>query len=426
MQDTLHIPPFINYTCQTCGWCCHQYDITFSQADYDRLNKHDWGKLEPSLAGKEWSAPLRDRRTPDRYRLRYAADGACLFLQGDKCLMHKHVGELGKTLGCCVYPFTFVSTPTGVYVGCRFSCRAVAFGIGEPIIRREESLRRQLDLCEASGHVPRYGKTVVFSGRTTLPWTDYLELERVLLRVFLRDDLPLARRLYLAYKFLDILRQARLERVRGQKFRELVTILEAGLLQEAESEPLPEGANPLWRVMFRQFCFLFQRRQGGSYRELGLMGRLGVRIKSFRTGIRFATGAGEVELPAIDGAIDLKALRDVEVGRLNSAQELALSRFIAGKIYGKQHFGRLFFNYSLQRGLEFLLLSAGAVLWYARVLALARGDKEVNTDDVVEAIRYVDFCYGYSSAPGLILERLRVQLLSREDLGIRLVLSQYV
>jgi Fe-S-cluster containining protein len=422
----MHIPPFINYTCQTCGWCCHQYDITFSQADYDRLGHCDWGKLEPSLAGREWAAPLRDRRTPDRYRLRYAKDGACVFLKDNLCLMHKHVGELGKTLGCCVYPFTFASTPTGIYVGCRFSCRAVAFGIGEPIVRIEKSLRQQLDLCERAGHVPRYDKTVRFSGRTMLPWKDYLELEQVLLRVFLRDDLPLVRRLYLAHKFLEILRQARLERVRGQRFRELVVILEAGLLHEAESEPLPEGIGALWRVMFRQFCFLFQRRQGGSYRELGFLGKLGVRLRTFRTGIQFARGHGKVMLPAIDAAVDLDALRDVEVGRLNQAQEQAISRFLAGKIYGKQHFGKLFFNYSLRRGLEFLLLSAGAVLWYARVLALARGEKQVNNDDVVEAIRYVDFCYGYSTAPALIMERLRVQLLSQDDRAIRLVLAQYL
>ena len=426
MTYALHIPAFVNYECQLCGWCCHQYDITFSQADFDRLENHDWGKLEPSLAGQEWAAPLRDRRTPDRYRLRYASDGACVFLKDNLCLMHKHVGELGKTLGCCVYPFTFVSTPTGVYVGLRFSCRAVAFGIGEPVVRLEKSLRQQLELCEKAGHVPRYDKNVRFSGRTTIPWDDYLELEQVLLRVFLRDDLPLVRRLYLAHKFLEILRRARLERVRGQRFRELVVVLEAGLLHEAESEPLPEGIGGLWRVMFRQFCFLFQRRQGGAYRELGLLGKLGVRLRTFRTGIQFARGRGRVELPDVETGIDLDALRDVEVGRLNQAQEQALSRFLAGKIYGKQHFGKLFFNYSLRRGLEFLLLSAGAVLWYARVLALARGDKQVSTDDVIEAVRYVDFCYGYSAAPALILERLRVQLLSQEDRAIRLVLSQYL
>jgi len=49
---SLHAPEFVNYACQLCGWCCRQYDISFSRADFERLSKLDWGKLEPALAGK--------------------------------------------------------------------------------------------------------------------------------------------------------------------------------------------------------------------------------------------------------------------------------------------------------------------------------------------------------------------------------------
>ena len=243
MTANLHAPEFVNYACQLCGWCCHQYDISFSRADFERLSKLDWGRLEPALAGKEWAAPLRDSGNPDPYRLRYAADGACVFLDGNKCRMHKHVGEFGKTLGCSAYPFTFAATPSGVYVGCRFSCKAMAYGLGEPLARRMDCLQKQLALCAEAGRVPRYGDEVAWDGRRTLPWADYLALEEALIRVFLRDDLPLARRLFLAHKFVDVLHQAKLDRVRGPKFREFIGILETGLLLEAETEPLPGGAS---------------------------------------------------------------------------------------------------------------------------------------------------------------------------------------
>jgi len=119
-MSRLHIPPFVNYDCTLCGWCCHQYDISFSQEDYERLAKREWGALEPDLAGREWCAPLRGERGYAQYRLRYTPEGACVFLGRDnKCLMHKHVGELGKALGCCVYPFTFVDSPTGRSSGAR-------------------------------------------------------------------------------------------------------------------------------------------------------------------------------------------------------------------------------------------------------------------------------------------------------------------
>jgi len=426
VNEPLHLPAFVNYSCTTCGWCCHQYDITFSRADYERLSKYDWGALEPALAGREWCEPLKDRANPDTWRLRYDESGQCVFLGPDNlCRMHRHVGELGKTLGCCVYPFTFAATPTGVYAGLRFSCRAVAYGLGEPTPRKEAFVRKQLALCAESGHVPHYGDEVLFHGNTRLRWEDYLALETALIRILLRDDLPLTRRLFLAHKMMDVLRDARLDRMRGARFKELLRILETGLLAEAESEPLPPPIGGIARVLFRQYCFLFQRRQGGSYRELDFRGRLGVRLGNFRRGVRFASGRGRVDLPALPAPVDVAQVEALPREPLDPAAEMALSRFLAAKLYGKQHFGRLFFGYSLMQGFTFLLLAAGAVMWYARAHALARGAGRVESSDVIEAIRYVDFCYGYSSAPALILERLRVRLLGRGDIAARVVLMQY-
>jgi Fe-S-cluster containining protein len=425
LAASLHAPEFVNYACQLCGWCCHQYDISFSRADFERLSKLDWGRLEPALAGKEWAAPLRDFGSADAYRLRYGADGACVFLDGNKCRMHAHVGEFGKTLGCSAYPFTFAATPSGIYVGCRFSCKAMAYGLGEPLARRMGCLQKQLALCVEAGRVPRYGDEVAWDGRRTLLWTDYLALEEALIRVFLRDDLPLARRLFLAHKFVEVLHQAKLDRVRGPKFREFIEILETGLRLEAGAEPLPAGANALSRMMFRQFCFLFQRRQGGSYREMSLFGKLGARLRTFWTGVQFTFGAGAPPLVAMSGPVSLAKVAALRAQPLDGDAEIAISRFLAAKLYGKQHFGKLFFNYTLLSGLEFLLLSAGAVMWYARARAVARDDSETTLEDVLEAIRYVDFCYGYSAAPALILERARVRMLSHGDTAIRLVLGQY-
>jgi Fe-S-cluster containining protein len=420
---SLHAPEFVNYACQLCGWCCRQYDISFSRADFERLSKFDWASLEPALAGKEWAQPLRDLASPDEYRLRFH-DGACVFLGGDRCLMHKHVGEMGKTLGCSVFPFTFAATPSGVYVGCRFSCKSLAYGLGEPLARRMGCIQKQLALCAAAGRVPRYDDQVVWDGRRKLPWADYLALEEVLIRVFLRDDLPLPRRLFLAQKFVDILDQAKLDRVSGPKFRELMEILETGLLQEAQIEPFPGKPKGISRLMFRQFLFLFQRRQGGAYREMSFSARLRARLRTFWTGIQFVFNFGAPELAGIPGRVPLKKVAAAPPPPLDGEAEIALSRFLAAKLYGKQHFGKLFFNYPLRSGLEFFLLSAGAVLWYARAEAVARGEPQAKLEDVLEAIRCVDFCYGYSAAPAASVERLRVRLLSHGDAAIRLILAQ--
>ena len=60
-----------------------------------------------------------------------------------------------------------------------------------------------------------------------------------------------------------------------------------------------------------------------------------------------------------------------------------------------------------------------------RARVRARGDSATTPEDVCEAIRYVDFCYGYSRAPALLLERMRIRILSHGDAAIRLAIAQY-
>ena len=141
--------------------------------------------------------------------------------------------------------------------------------------------------------------------------------------------------------------------------------------------------------------------------------------------MQFTFNAGAPPLVAMPGPAPLAKIAVLRPQALGSEAEMAISRFLAAKLYGKQHFGKLFFDYPLRSGLEFLLLSAGAVMWYARARTVARGDSQTTLEDVLEAIRCVDFCYGYSAAPALILERARVRMLSHGDTAIRLVLEQY-
>ena len=339
--------------------------------------------------------------------------------------MHEHVGELGKTLGCCVYPFTFAATPDGTYVGCRFSCKAMAYGMGEPIVHRKDDLKKQLTLCEKSRQVPQYPNEVVFEGKRTLPWADYMKLEKTLIRALLRDDLSFMRRLFMMSKIAEVLSAAHFENVRGPKFAELMQILEPGLLFEAQNEQLPGPVHGIGSVMFRQFCFLFQRRQGGAYREFSAKEKLKARIEQFWRGLQYAFGTGSPEPPAFAGRVPLSRLAAFPAEPLGNEEEFALSRFLAAKLFGKQYFGKLFFNYSVLQGLNFMILAAGAVMWYARARALARNAAQTEAEDIIEAIRYVDFCYGYSRAPAMLLERMRVRILGRHDTAIRLALAQF-
>lgn len=427
-RPPLRVPTFVNYECRLCGWCCHQYDITVSREDKERLSAYDWAALEPELSGRELFAAVRGRRhRGDEFRLHYTPEGACAFLSSENtCLMHRHVGELGKPLGCCVFPLTFASTPTGVYVGCRFSCMAVAYGMGDPLPRKSRFMERQIDLVEKAGHLPRYPDIVVIAPGRFLPWDDYIRLEEMAIRIMLREDIALLHRLLALHDIIEVLKRANFDRLRGERFGELLHILEEGLPAEAGRENPRRRPDPILRMIFRQFCFLFQNRHGGAYHELGPVGRLRARLENLARSLRFTFNMGRVRPAAFPGEFALADVATIPPPPLGPNEELAISRFLAAKMFGKQHFGPLFFRYPVADGLTFLLLAAGAVLWYARALALARGTKAPEHRDVIEAIRYVDFCYGFSPAPGLIVERIRVKLLGHGDAAMRLAADQFV
>lgn len=426
-QTALHVPAFVNYDCRMCGWCCRQYELVFSAEEHAGLARRDWGALASLPAGKAWCSPVKGRGSGGSYRLRYGPAGGCIFLSpGNKCLMHAHVGELGKIIACGVFPFTFLATPTGVYVGCRFGCPAVAGGLGRPLTDRQDSLRKQLGLVREAGALPRGDEAVVFSGKRTLSWQDYLCLEGALLRLLLREDVPLVRRVFAVHKFVDTLSVMKPGRVRGPQFKELVELLEQGLLGEALGETLPGKADGLRRALFRQHCFVFQRRHGGSYHELGASAKLRVRLGNFWRSMQFAFGVGSPSLPEFPGRFSVAGVAGVKVHAFGPEDDLAVSRYLAAKVFGKQYFGRLFFGYSLRQGLVFLLLSAGAVMWYARAHALVFGRTTTKHEDIIEAIRYVDYCYGSSPVPGLFFQRLCTRIMGFDDSYARAALAQFV
>ena len=177
--------------------------------------------------------------------------------------------------------------------------------------------------------------------------------------------------------------------------------------------------------MFRQFCGLLQQRLDLTYRDLSPAGKLKARLGRFRRGLEFSFNSGVPTLPVFPEKVSLSDVNRAVMRPLNRDEALSLSRFVAAKLFGKQYFGASFFNYSWLDGINFLILITGAVMWYARALALARGAAELGDEDVIEAIRYVDLSYGSSRAPAQMFERLRVALLSSSDTAVRLAIAQY-
>ena len=423
-QDEIHLPPFVRYDCVQCGWCCGQFDITFSEDDARRLAKTEWGEVLPDLKDKDWRLPTKRTPPADTWRFATRKDGTCVFLgEGGACRMHTHTTEMGKALACTTFPFTIARTPTGIYVGLRFSCLSVAEGTGRTLDSRLGFLRRLIRRLGKEGHSPLYYEDLFFDREKRILWGDYLALEDALIATFLRTDLPLTHRVTLAWRLVSIVREWDLSVWRGEVFRRQLHARLNTLIEQYRELDIPRPKlKGRERLMFRQFCYHFQRRTAAWYFGLGRWGKVRERAHWFMDGVRFAFNRGTVRLPD-GGPIPLRRVGDVRLPPFDEAADRMLSRYLAAKLFGKQVFGRLFFGYTFYDGFVFLTLAYAAILWLARGYALARGTEVVSLEDLTWALRAVDFCYNYSPAAGRSTERIRVRTLGGGDSAVRLAVA---
>jgi len=415
--DRLHVPAFLSYVCQACGQCCREYEIVLAAEEFKRLSKCDWARTFPQLAGRRLFAQSRRRGPGSPHRLSLKDDQSCVFLDADgKCLMHRHFGEKPKALACVLFPFTFAHTPVGVFVGCRFNCTAVARGLGDTLVRRRKALQRLLRRYDEAGHAARYEDVVHFDRHQSIGWLEYMHIERALVDTFLRPGLALERRIALAWRLVGLMREAKLEDLHGARFDEFVRLLAEGLSgSDPGASALPRRPRLIHRWMFNQMLFMFHHRTTASFLEMGFWQRTGTRLHNFWEGIKFLFQRGSVSLHGFSKSTTLKRVKRLPLHRLDDESSAMLARFFAGKIFGKQVFGRLYFNYDFVSGFSVLTGAYAAILWYARAAALDRGADEVAAEDVDTGIRYVDRTYGYSDAPDRAMERTRAWILSQND-----------
>ena len=421
----IHLPPFANYDCVMCGWCCRQFDITFSEADHRKLAQKDWRALVPEIGGQAWCRPTRKRPPKDPWRFVTRPDGSCVFLgDGGGCLMHTHTTEMGKALACTTFPFTIASTPTGMYAGLRYSCKSVAERVGPPVTERLEFVQKLAKRLADEGHSPRYGDTVDYDGERALAWSDYLKLEDALIATFLRQDMPLTHRVVMAWRVVSLVDKLDPDRLKGSSFQESLHKIVSRLGEEFPGLDIPKPAlKPREKVMFRQFVSNFHRRADTAYFSLNPLRKARERARWFFDGVRFAKGSGRVRLHDTGQPVSLDDVASVRLPPLTAEQDHMLSRFLAGKLFGKQVFGKLFFGYPFRPGFTFLVLAHASALWLARALALARGRDRVSDDDIAWAIRHVDFCYNYTKVHAKGTERMRVATLQKDDSAARLAVA---
>jgi len=145
-KPQLHLPKGQNYSCIQCGRSCGMFneiivdeesERTIDKLDYRPLIQEGYEDLSPFIEGEY---------DPEKTRLRKTEEGFCVFCDHQRlCAIHKQYGYDAKPKVCRQFPYRFVDTPGGTFVGLSFACTAVLQNEGKPLVENEPEIAGYYD-----------------------------------------------------------------------------------------------------------------------------------------------------------------------------------------------------------------------------------------------------------------------------------------
>lgn len=409
--------PGQRYSCHGCGHCCRDFTVQLREADRERLDRQGWA----ARLGFDPTIKLRGQ-----HYLRQREDGSCIFLKPDgKCQIHAEFGFEAKPIACRFFPYMFSPATTSVRMGISFACQSVVENKGLAYnTQAGEAQRMARDIPEAL--VPA---GLAHLARKRPAEAGELEgLERGLVQ-WISGPESLSTRLDGLAWLATTLAAAKLDRVRGSRFVELVDTLVTHLADELPHHPVAL-AEPRELMLLR--TAVFARVEDP---KLAIGGRLGRWAVAFDQGCRYWRWRGENAswtVPPVRG-IDGIAVTFVTVESVKGvtqSPELAecdelLTRWMRATIEGGRVWGSGYYGWSAIDGLLSLSLSTACVGWVARLSAAKAGRGVPNLSDVRVAVRRIDRSAGRAPWLGGKEERVRLAWFQRYGDLRRVLAEQY-
>lgn len=397
-----HLPVEQQWDCHGCAKCCHEYRVTLSEEERERIARQGWER-DPQFGASPWFK----RRGPwwrRRYELAKHDDGSCIFLSSKgRCLIHERFGAEAKPLACRIFPFVLIPAGDHWRAGVRFACPSAAANRGRAL--PEHEVQQYADLwAQQRGVDPTAVPPPRLQGRQRVAWPDLIRFVDALLGIVLNRRDRIDRRLRKCLTLSRVCRQARFDQLRGDRLGELLDVLCTGLDTEVNADPASLSP-PSWigKILFRQLAALYLRQDHGPERGQ-TSGSLLARI---RANWRFACGKGPV--PRVNALLPETTFARLEeqAGVMPDDGAMVLERYYRVKIGSLQFCGPSNFGRSFWDGLESLLATFPLICWTARALA-----DQPRVDALIAAVRVVDTPFGYNRLLGSRRQRLGVRLLA--------------
>lgn len=402
------------WSCHSCGDCCKTLVGHLTDAERARLDEQGWTR---ELGVSAYV------RIPRGWALNKRADGACVFLTDDnRCRIHAKFGEESKPLACRIFPFSVRRVSNGWQASLRFDCPSVTSAVGAPLDQHRWSVGTLAAQIEQSSP-PRPERIQLKRGR---PASDR-EADALLARFerwLVHGREAMGTRLVGAARFLALLDQARLGKVREERFVELVDLLVQALPGEA-AQPIA-SPSPRQLAMLRQFAFAHLEHVTLDELRGGVAGRFRKRWQQLQKAKLFLHGAGLVpDLLGISGTASFAEVDAVvpAAGDREKVDDL-LRRYLAARIEGRTTFAAGYYGWSMVAGLTACMLSVAVAGWIARLRAAASGRATFDFADAAAALGIVDRAATRLPALGALAERTRITYLQGDD-GVARLLHRF-
>jgi len=420
MSVSVELPVFIpkisgqKWSCHSCGACCRDLVVHISGVERDRIDAQDWRDelaVPPYVrVGRSWALNKR-------------ADGACVFLDSDnRCAIHARYGEDAKPLACRMFPFSVRRVSGGWQRSFRYDCPSALRNQGEPVARHQAWLTRLVRSLESG--VERAERPVHLQRRVRATRAELDALDRHMLRWVHDASRPMGARLLGCARLTSTLCGARLKKVRGDRFVELVTLLFGAL--DADSTPPATSPTPRQCGLLRQSAFAHGEHTSLSEVRRGVAFKVMRRARQLKHARAFLHGAGVVpRLFAFDGDVRFDRVE----GITPALQDIAgiddlLERYLTARIEGRAVCGGGYYGWPVVDGYAALFYSLAVVGWLARCHAAIADREALAFEDVARALATVDRAASRAPALGTFAERARIAYVVRED-GIARLLHRY-
>jgi len=410
--DRLHLPADMHYDCVQCGHgCMDPWEIAVDPESEGRMATHD-------LKAHQQRAKDRDPIGPSSWggaeRTLCREGHACTFLRDDKrCALHAALGPKEKPQTCIDFPFRYVDTPVGAFVGVSFVCTAVLRDHGDAI----EAKRAYLDEgFSESVHVEKSAVRPQLTPRIAIDFDAYLALEAALDDILRIPNAPLPRRLLVQSLFLDIVVETFAAARLAEDGRVALNAEERAAAQSASDADLVRALAARCRadnwgrllasaVRRRPFPMVHRAFVGLLLALRGAMAERRNRIAAMLVPARFylahALMAGTVRLPPLDRTLSFAELKRLWPDPADPEFDALLTRYFRHALFRKDLLGAE----SIRAAHRQMLYHFALVGWYTATEAAARSLARPDIEALREGLRSVEKYYVLHTTFGEFLQR---------------------